>query len=107
MNMATSAAKKLSVLLLLIVPANAVAAPAVAYATHRECETFAVWRRDWRVFIFITSSCANENLRSRFTLRKEGEVAGLESPNGLGATPYSQADKIASRQFLVNFRRPF
>src|SRR5438874_12933375 len=86
MNMATSAAKKLSVLLLLIVPANAVAAPAVAYATQRECETFAVWRRDWRVFIFITSSCASEPRRSRITLRKAGQVALLESPNGLDVT---------------------
>ena len=30
-------------------------------------------------------SCANESLRSRLTLREEGQVAGLESPNGLGA----------------------
>jgi len=31
-------------------------------------------------------SCANESLRTRLTLRKEGEVALLESPNRLGAT---------------------
>jgi hypothetical protein len=36
-------------------------------------------------------SCANESLRSRLTLREEGEVAGLESPNGLGAGPILQA----------------
>ena len=37
--------------------------------------------------IFMTSTLvgANERLRSRLTLREEGQVAGLESPNGLGA----------------------
>jgi hypothetical protein len=32
-------------------------------------------------------NCANESLRSRLTVREEGQVAGLESPNELGATP--------------------
>ena len=30
-------------------------------------------------------SCVDESLRSRLTLREEGQVAGLESPNALGA----------------------
>src|SRR5205814_6817885 len=38
----------------------------------------------------ITSSCASDSCRSRISLRKEGEVAGLESPNGLDATAESQ-----------------
>jgi hypothetical protein len=41
-------------------------------------------------------SCANENLRSRFTLREEGQVARLESPNRLGATLNCQANKSMS-----------
>jgi len=31
-------------------------------------------------------SCANESLRLRLILREEGQVAGLEPPNGLGAS---------------------
>jgi hypothetical protein len=38
------------------------------------------------ILIAIISSCASEPYRSRFFLRKEGEVAWLASPNGLGAT---------------------
>src|SRR5437762_1804300 len=38
------------------------------------------------IFIINTSSCASEPCRFAVTLRKEGEVAWLESPNGLGAT---------------------
>ena len=48
-------------------------------------------------------SCANQSLRSRLTLREEGQVAGLESPNGLGATTYFQVGKIWSTQISKNF----
>ena len=47
----------------------------------------------------VISSCANESLRSRLTLREEGQVAGLESPNGLGATTYFPVGKTWSRQY--------
>src|SRR6266513_6260118 len=45
----------------------------------------------------INSNCASEPGRSRISLRKEGEVAWLESPNGLGATAESQLRGEASR----------
>ena len=39
------------------------------------------------ILITVTSSRASEPCRfAVFSLRKEGEVASLESPNGLGAT---------------------
>jgi hypothetical protein len=40
-------------------------------------------------FRAITSSCASEPCRSRISLRKEGEVALPESPNGFVATAVS------------------
>ena len=53
------------------------------------------------ILIAITSSCASEPCRSRFSLRKEGEVAWLESPNGLGATAEFQLrGKVSSLNFL-------
>jgi len=55
------------------------------------------------ILIAITSSCANENLRSRVTLRKEGEVALLESPNGLDATSDCQADKLTSITIVEHY----
>ena len=67
-------------------PASAVAALAVRSASQRECETFAVWRRDRRVFIVVTSKLCERAFAVRIlTPREEGQVAGLESPNGLGA----------------------
>ena len=50
-----------------------------------------------------TSSCANESLRSRLTLREEGQVAGLESPNGLGAMSNCQAPKLMSIAIALYF----
>src|SRR5438067_8884721 len=46
--------------------------------------------REAHFFFIRTSSCASEPCRSRISLRKEGEVALLESPNGLRATPEFQ-----------------
>src|SRR5207248_9789060 len=52
-------------------------------------------------FIAATSSCASEPDVSRISLRKEGEVALLESPNGLGATAVcAYAEKCQQLNFL-------
>src|SRR5436305_13784344 len=53
--------------------------------------------------IATTSGCASEPCRSRISLRKEGEVTWLESPNGLGATAESQLPGEASRTKLLRF----
>ena len=64
----------------------------------------------WRAFTELLPafhnqhlSCANESLRLRLTLRKEGWVAGLESPNGLGATLNCQANKSMSIPIALFF----
>ena len=55
----------------------------------------------------ITSSCASEPCRSRISLREEGEVALLESPNGLGATAEFQLRGEVSRtKFPAMLCRP-
>ena len=45
------------------------------------------------ILIAITSSFVRTSLSLAVTRRKEGQVAGLESPNGLGATIYFQVGK--------------
>ena len=51
--------------------------------SKNECHRFSV------IFNLDSKSCEHR-LRSRFSLREEGEVAVLESPNGLDATAESQ-----------------
>ena len=46
--------------------------------------------QDIRGGIWLIGWLCERAFRSRLTLRKEGEVAWLESPNGLGATAESQ-----------------
>src|SRR5206468_2873062 len=55
------------------------------------------------ILMTVTSSCASDPCRSR---RKEGEVALLESPNGLGATAqYQYAGECRTKSFAVFCRR--
>jgi len=54
-------------------------------------------------FIATTSSCASDPVVSRISLRKEGEVAWLESPNGLGATAEFQLRGEVSRTKFLRF----
>jgi len=52
---------------------------------------------------FITNSTvASEALRSQFSLREEGEVAWLESPDGLDATAEFQVHEKSSTKILIS-----
>ena len=91
--MATSAAKKLSVLLLCYPPC----------LSQRECETFAVWRRDWRVFIFITSSCASDPVVRGFPCGKRVRWLGWSRLTDLARPHILKSVKLRQANFK-NFR---
>src|SRR5437762_11277487 len=49
--------------------------------------------------------CCERSLRSRFSVREEGKVAWLESPNGLNATAECQVHEKSSTKIFRNFLR--
>src|SRR6516165_11790288 len=81
-----------------LVPASAVAAPAVAYASHREFEIVAIWRRDERIFIFITSQlCERTPIIRGFPCGKRVRWLGWSRLTDLPRAPEFQVRRKVSR----------